>query len=155
MSYAFLLGNVLTYPSIGELTFQGFHLFFICVLLSVIKENKFRINHSLFIIPVIFASIPFIFSLFHELELNNLLYSSLFLFLISVSITLSLILLFNRKYLLLLLGVFLIIYADVSFVNVALFCPTCFVFMLDPFWFFGYSLISFSLIRYLNRGELG
>lgn len=154
VSYVFLLGNVLTYPSIAELTFQGFHLLFIPVLLSIIKKSNFKGNPSLVIIPLLCISVPFVVSLFKELELHNLLYSSFFLFLVSVSFSLSLIILYHRKYLLLLSGLFCIVYADISFVNVALFCPNCFVFMLDPFWFFGFSLISFSLLRYANRGEL-
>jgi hypothetical protein len=154
VSYVFLLGNVLTYPSIAELTFQGFHLLFIPVLLSIIKKSNFKGNPALVIIPLLCISVPFVISLFKELTLHNLLYSSFFLFLVSVNLSLSLIILYHKKYLLLLSGLFCIVYADISFVNVALFCPSCFVFMLDPFWFFGFSLISFSLLRYADRGEL-
>jgi hypothetical protein len=48
---------------------------------------------------------------------------------------------------------FLIVFADTYFVSTYL-SKNVFVFMLDPIWFGGYALLSFSLLKYANRGEL-
>jgi hypothetical protein len=153
VSYVFILKDILIYPSVAEFAFQGFHLLMIVALYNLIKVNKLKINWLWFALVPVITLIPATNLIFQEIKLNNLLYSTFFLFLVSSSLFLSLNLLLNKRYLLLCLGMFLIIFADTYFVSTYL-SENVFVFMLDPMWFGGYALISFSLLKYANRGEL-
>lgn len=135
VSYVFMLHNPITYPSIAEISFQGFHLLMIPTLLYVIKKEKIFIHKTSFLLIPSYLRYPF-FLTFSSQYLLIYLFTAFFLFLISV------------------IALFMIIFADICFVTIYLRCPNCFVFMLDPIWFSGYSLISFSLIRYTKKGEL-
>lgn len=154
VSYVYLLKRLLVYPSVAEFAFQGFHLIMIVILYNVLKREDYKINAwTAAVIPII-TSLPAIGLLSGHIPLNNLIYSTFFMFLISLTTFLVINMLLRRKLLILCLGLALVIVADIAFVETSLYRST-FVFMLDPLWFTGFALTGFGFIRGGQKGELG
>lgn len=153
VSYVFMLKRILIYPSVAEFAFQGFHLIVVIILYNILVRSGLKtIRSAVVVIPVI-TLLPFAESFFYRIPQVNLLYSTFFMFLISLTTFFVLNLLIRRRLPIFCLGLAAVIIADISFVETSL-THSVYVFSLDPVWFTGYALVAFSLIHYAEKGEL-
>jgi hypothetical protein len=154
VSYVFLLKRILIYPSVAEFAFQGFHLLMIVVLYEdLLRHGRALVKPVAAVIPVI-TLMPVASLLHNEIPLNNLLYSTFFMFLISVTVFLVVNLLVQRRLLLVCAGLAAVVFADMAFVETSL-VKSGFVFSLDPVWFTGFALTAFGIVFAVRRGEMG
>lgn len=153
ISYVFILGNPVTYPCIAELTFRGFHLLMIPLLIFLLKMNNITIIKPTLICVPFLTFFPIFHTRFSPVSINALIYSTVFLFITSITIVLTFNLLLKKRYPLVGIGLLMIAAADISFAIICISNPESFVFMLDPIWFFGFSLISYAAISHEVRGD--
>lgn len=154
ISYVFILGNMVGYPSIVELAYQNFDLLMIPTLLRIMREKDIRVLRPSLAFVALISSIPSVALLFSPVPANVVLYSSFFLFLVSLDMTLAANMLAKMMLPLLSFSVILISMAHLYVVVLNFYCHSCFVLFLEPLWFSGFTLTSFSMIRHLNMGEL-
>lgn len=153
VSYVFLLGNIVSYPSIIEIVFQGFHLLMIPILFYLVKEKVIQIYKPAYLLIPAISAIPLISWYIDPGSLNVFVYSTFFLFVISLNLVHILHLMKKRVLPLFVIGFLMIVFGDIYFVITYLQEPNRYTFMLDPVWFTGYSLISYSLIHYDTGGK--
>ena len=154
VSYVFILGEVLSYPSVAQFAFHGFHLLMIPLLLYLMRERG-----VVFWMPSVVAVIgagvfPLAVYVVAPLDPAATAYNVVYMVLISSVAVLAGHLVVKRE--LSLLGVALLIFsfADINFVSTTLVDQAPVVLSLDPIWFTAHALVSFSLVRYARKGVL-
>jgi len=164
VSYAYMLGEILTYPSLMQVAFNGFHLLMIPLLIYVVRESGIGFNKPslLFVgIAPIYPVVGYVLTVspipgydIFSVSLNIFGFNIFFITVGSVLFVLAVHLIVNEKFILLGLAFVLFFIADVNFMTTTMFDPEITVFALDPLWFTAHSLLSFSLVRYSLRGDL-
>jgi len=164
ISYVYLLGEILTYPSLMQVAFNGFHLLMIPFLIHFVRESDIEFKKPAFAFVGVAPLYPvagYVLTLYPPSGYDifvvtpNILGFNLFFITVgSILFVLAVHLLVNRKYVLLGTAFVIFFVADVNFMTTTMFDPQIAVFALDPLWFSAHSLLSFSLIRYSLRGDL-
>ena len=153
-SFVWLGGNVLTYPSVAELSFQSFHILILIVGGLLLRETGEHGRKYLWGFALLLASTPAIIHFFVEMELTVLLVNTFQLFLIGLVTILGVKLLISRTYSLFGLALLMFSVADIGFHLTTLIDQAPVVMMLDPLWFSSHALIAVTMIRYAQAGEL-
>lgn len=153
-SYAYLLDELLSYPSVIQVAFNGFHLLMIPLLLYVLRESDVDLWRPASGIVALAISIPWLLHVFVSLPMNVVVYNTVYFFIVSTVLVLALHLLWSDT--LRLLGGALVLFsaADFIFVTTTLFDQQPLVFALDPLWFSAHALIAYALVGYGLDGEL-
>lgn len=153
VSYVFLLKRILIYPSVAEFAFQGFHLLVITVLYNHLRASGDGFFKPAAVVVPIITLMPAAGLINGRIPLNNLLYSTLFMFLVSLTTFLVINLLVRRRLPVLCIGLAAVIVADIVFVETSL-AHSVYVFSLDPIWFTGFALTAYGFVLGAQRGEL-
>lgn len=153
-SYVFILGEILRYPSVGQVAFQGFHLLSIPVFLFLLERAEVSVWRPSFIPAVGFGLVPIVTYLTVGTELNVALYNVFYLFVVLIALALSAHLLYAGVVPLLGAGFSLFFLTDIVFISITLTVRDPAIYFLHPLWFSAYALIAFGAVRYTYRGEL-
>lgn len=164
VSYAYMLGEILTYPSLMQVAFNGFHLLMIPLLIYFVRESgiEFRKPSVLFVgLAPLYPVVGYFLTVYpiagydvFSVTSNIVAFNVFFITVGSVLFILAVHLIVKREFALLGLVFVIFFLADVNFMTTTMFDPEVTVFALDPLWFTAHSLLSFSLIRYSLRGDL-
>lgn len=154
VSYVFVLDEVLSYPSVAQFAFHGFHLLMIPSLLYVMRERGVGL-WTPSVVGIVGASLfPIVIYFTVGTDLAAVVYNVFYFTLISSVVVLAAHLVVAKV--LPLLGVSLLFFsvADINFVSTTLVEQAPLVFSLDPIWFTGHALVAYSFVRYSQRNEL-
>ena len=152
--YVYLGGAPVTYPSVAELGFQGFHFFLIPVSLYLLRSAGIQLYRPSLLCIATLVCVPAVTSIWIALPVHQIVYSTCYLALIGGSILLGAHFLRHRHLPLFGAGLTLFSVTEGAYVGVTLFKRIVAVPYLDPLWYVGAAFIAFALFEYDDAGQL-
>lgn len=153
VSYAVLLGRALMYPSVADLAFQGFHVAIIVGLWSEIPSRDEWPFWPMLVVGTGLCAIPGIMRIVHPFPLDDLLYATFFMVLVTVTLLIAVGAAYRRKQYALATGLLLVVFADTAF-SAASLAGAGFMYALDPVYFVGFAVTSFAVVRAVSDGVM-
>ncbi len=153
-SYAIILGQVLLYPSVGQVAFQGFHLLLLPVLFFLLEHSEGSFWRPSVLLAAGIALVPVGGAVLLGTELNVVVYNVLYLFVVMLALMLALHLLYAGVFPLFGGGFVLFFLTDIMFISITLAVRDPSIFFLFPLWFSAYAIIAYGAVRYTRQGAL-
>jgi hypothetical protein len=149
-AYVYLVGEVITYPSVAEVGFQGFHLLMIPLGYRVLRESERQFYTPALAAVLVLPGTLVANHLVDPVSPPILLYGTAYLTLIGGTAVLAAHFLRFPEFRLLGVGLGVFVLAEMLYAGyVTPYIPTAQVLWLDPLWYGGLSVVALALVKHV------